>query len=318
MIRFLLLIAVLLGFATALPSVAGWPSSGRKYPLVTIPAPALAAGYTLNTFSTQSSFNTGTVDIAATNTAGWQWYIWKYFGSTQSATPITLNSDGTVTISNSTGYNGTLTSTVPIATSPYFHGTAYGGGGYFEAELAFDAAGVVFTAGWPSWWSMSNEHLIGDYGDQWTGQATGYVHFDESDFMEYDITQGSSTFGSTFHEYWGIVNVTCTSFCTQYATENTTPAGVNFSLYHKYGFLWIPATATTLGAATIYFDGVNEGTLTWTQFTTQAPPPTSQTWAYGVIDAQHLALILGNGSAARMQIRSVNVWQATAANNTTN
>ena len=82
--------------------------------------------------------------------------------------------------------------------------------------------------------------------------------------------------------------------------------------------LWIPATASVDGTVTFYFDGVSSGSFSYSQFTTQAPPPTAQPWAGGVIDSQHLALILGNGSAARMQIQAVNVWQASTAGNVTN
>jgi hypothetical protein len=334
---FLIIASLICGSALAKglnssPNSGLYPSGQGGIPVVVpAPAPALAAGYTLNTFSTQSNFNaSGIVDMAATNVAGFKWYLWKFFGSTQTATPVTLNSDGTVTISNGAGYNGTLASTVPIGTSPYFHGTAFGGGGYFEAELGFDAANVVFAAGWPAWWTMSNEHLIGDYGDAWTGQATGYTHFIEPDIFEYDIKANSGIYGSATHEYWGVYNVTCTNFCSQYELVTATPGRrpsvfsmffppvVNFSLYHKYGMLWIPATGTTSGSLTFYFDGISMGSFSYTHFTTQSPPPTGQPWAYGIIDNNHLTLILGNDSAARMQIRSVNIWQATTANNVTN
>jgi hypothetical protein len=310
------IIAVILALIISSVAIAS-PRGGGS---LSAPPEALAAGYTVNTFSTQSKFTTGTVDMAATNVAGFQWYMWNYFSTPQSSSPVTLNADGTVTISNSNGYGGTLTSTVQTGTSPYFRGTAFGGGGYFEAELAFDAANVNISVGWPAWWTMANEHLIGDINDAWNGQASGYVHFIEADIFEYDITAGSGLYGSATHEYWGIYNTTCPgSYCTQFKLVIVTPPPVvNFSLYHKYGMLWTPATSATPGSLTYYFDDVLMGSLSYSQFTTQTPPPTGQPWSYGIIDNNHLTLILGNASAARMQIRSVNVWQATGTHNVTN
>ena len=38
-------------------------------------------------------------------------------------------------------------------------------------------------------------------------------------------------------------------------------------------------------------------------------------WTFGILDQQHVVLILGTGPGEPMTIESVNVWQASAANN---
>jgi hypothetical protein len=43
--------------------------------------------------------------------------------------------------------------------------------------------------------------------------------------------------------------------------------------------------------------------------------PANQSWAFSIIDRQHLALILETGLNQTMKVKSVNVWQTTDANN---
>ena len=80
--------------------------------------------------------------------------------------------------------------------------------------------------------------------------------------------------------------------------------------------LWIPATPTRRGSFSFYFDGVQVGPTTpYAAFQDQAPPPSFfSPWLFGIIDRQHLVLILGSNSGP-LRVRSVNVWQASGANN---
>jgi hypothetical protein len=61
----------------------------------------------------------------------------------------------------------------------------------------------------------------------------------------------------------------------------------------------VPATATTRGSATFYFDGVKgPNTITWNQYNpanAKATPVAGST-AYSFLDANHLGLIIGTGS----------------------
>jgi hypothetical protein len=96
-----------------------------------------------------------------------------------------------------------------------------------------------------------------------------------------------------------------------------TPSTTDFTQYHAFGFLWVPATASAQGYAQYYFDGqATNDKMTWTQYSgTDVPPPGTTPWTFGVLDPQHVALVLGTGNAEPMRIQSVNVWQASASNN---
>jgi len=94
------------------------------------------------------------------------------------------------------------------------------------------------------------------------------------------------------------------------------PKGTDFSQYHRYGFLWIPATDATEGRGRFYFDGQPVGVETqWTKFGDQSGEPKGQSWQFGVLDNQHLVLILGTGANQPMTVQSVNVWQSSSDQN---
>ncbi|MGH3429995.1 MAG: hypothetical protein ACRDQZ_20905 [Mycobacteriales bacterium] len=289
------------------------------------PAPAAAAGYRLETFATNGSFSPRTVDTRLTFASGYQWYLFNFYGTKPEPALVSLNADGSATVSSFGNEEATMASAAQISAAPYFRGTAFGGGAYFEATLAFDAKAVNLRNGWPAWWTVAVEDIDGGHGDQWPGQPAGYDNFAEPDIFEYD--QGpnypNAYFGS-MHEWYGLWAHTCAAYCevsSAYAAGvRMVPAGTNFAAYHRYGMLWIPATATKKGSLTYYFDGVQTGQpFTYSQFNHQPPPPTANTpWAFGVLDNQHLVLILGSGASTPLQVRSVSVWQASAAKNVHN
>jgi len=291
----------------------------------TAPAQAAAAGYNTETFATASNFTTNTVDMGLTNGAGYQWYFFNFFGYATSSALTTLNSDGSVTLASfSSGSPYTdMSSAAAIATAPYYRGTAFGGGAYFEAVLAFNASSVNEVGGWPAWWTMSLEHLAGLSTEKWTGQVAGYEHFVEPDIFEADLGSAyPNAYGGNTHDWYGLWGSSaCPSYCNVQLPFTTVvrpvPTTTKFSQYHKYGLLWIPATATKKGSLTYYFDGVQVGPKTnYSEFTNQPPVPTTATpWTFGVIDKQHMVLILGTGASTPMHVYSVKVWQASAANN---
>jgi hypothetical protein len=93
-------------------------------------------------------------------------------------------------------------------------------------------------------------------------------------------------------------------------------AGTDFTRLHRFGFLWIPATDTSNGYAQYYFDGKpTSDRITWNKFRGQPAPPGSGAWTFGVIDRQHLAILLDSGPGQPMTVKSVNVWQASTDGN---
>jgi hypothetical protein len=96
-----------------------------------------------------------------------------------------------------------------------------------------------------------------------------------------------------------------------------TPANTDFREYHRYGVLWVPATKQTQGYLQYYFDGKPTGDrLSWSQYNDEPPPPgKSAPWTFGVVDRQHMVLILGTGNNLPMTVRWVNVWQKSDSQN---
>lgn len=306
--------------AACVMASATWGTAEAASP----PSAVTAAGYTTETFATVSNFTPQTVDMNLTDAPGYQWYFFNFFGQAATSALTTLNADGSVTTAAFTNNsNATMSSAAQISAAPYFRGTAFGGGGYFEATLSFDAAAVNTSTGWPSWWTMSLEHLSGLSTQQWKGQASGYDHFIEPDIFEADLGSGyPNAYGGNVHDWYGAWNSkACPSYCNvqlPFSTVvRTVPSTTNFSSYHRYGLLWIPATASKKGSLTYYFDGVQVGpSTTYSQFSTQKPVPSSSTpWTFGVVDQQHLVLILGAGASTPMQVQSVTVWQASTKSN---
>ena len=311
-------------FSSATARVSGSPPPSSSS---SAPSQAAAAGYKTETFSTVSGFSSKTVDMRLTNASGFQWYFFNFFGYQTTSAPISFNSDGSINIAEVAGAaNSNIASAVYIPAAPYYRGTAFGGGGYFEATLSFNSSSVNLVGGWPAWWTMSIEHLAGLAGEQWPGQASGYDHFIEPDIFEADTQwAGANTYGGDAHDWYGQWGAaTCSSYCdvsisnlSGNAFVRTVPTSTNFSQYHKYGLLWIPATSTRSGSLTYYFDGVQMGpTTSYSQYSSQSPVPTTSTpWTFGIVDKQHLVLILGTGASTPMRVQSVTVWQASAVNN---
>ena len=183
-----------------------------------IPAQAAAAGYKTNTFSIRNNFNTSTVDTHCTLASGFLAYnnnlnygTCDYVGS-----GTVLNADGSAYVPT----NSTMSSISRLTSPPYYVGNAFGGGGYFEAELFFNPAWAGPT-NWPAWWLMSAEKLAADFGDQWPGQVTGYNHFMEVDTMEF-FAGSSRSYNSTLIDWWGLYNTTCSKYCS--LSTNSYPA----------------------------------------------------------------------------------------------
>ena len=293
------------------------------------PAPpaARAASYTLNTFHL-IDINSSQIDFGQTLVSGKKLYFWNLFGCQATDSEATLRGDGTVRVTGHCGPGGTLMSGVVKAGSPGYVGTAFGGGGYFEAEIAYNPAAVKISDGWPAWWTMAAEHLWALPGSGSRQAAFGqvpYEHFIEADLFEALVPppRHVRSYLASVHEWYGAFDKTCKHFCsysTPYAVNvKSAPPGHDWSTWHKVAMLWVPATATAPGSLTFYLDDVQQGVpLEWAQYdTNKVSPPVEPTasWRFGVIDGQHLVLIFGAGRGTPLHVRSVNVWQASAANN---
>ena len=287
-------------------------------------APPLArgVGYTLNTYS--ANFTPSTVDTAVTHAPGFKWYNWDLFGKQSDPNAVQLNADGSATF---LGERAQLLSAVHIGKTGDFVGTSFGGGAYIEADMKVGPATYDPSAkSWPAFWSLQMEGNVVPGASQWPGQAPGYNHSIEADFFEYQhkIDELPSTsYGASLHDWYGIYKQTCSQgMCgvgTPYGIgQKHAPPGTDMQQYHRYGFLWVPATEHSKGYVKFAFDGQQIGqTQEWTMLKDQPPPPTGQPWLFGIIDRQHLFLIISTGAGQPLTVRSVNVWQASTANNWT-
>ena len=306
-----------------------------------IPAGASANGYTINTFHT-GPFTTSNVDTTQTYHPGYQWYFPNYFGPPQSPSALTINPDGSVTMAG-TG-NDTLGSLGLIVNATPYHGTGFGCGAYITAEMSFP--GIFVSNGHAgqsiTLYLMALEHLVYPQGaseQAWAAQPPPYDHFIEIDTIEFNTGQTyGSNYSGTLHDWYGDYNVTCpgAGYCG-IDNRQTTPTNIfvlpglrvnvekntDFTLFHRYATLWVPATSLTNGILAFYFDDILINEFQYTQFTTQPPPPgvpPSQIvpWTWGIVDNQHLGLILGGTVVNPLTVRSVDVWQNANACNLTN
>jgi hypothetical protein len=311
----------------AVTALLTMPAAGVHAATGSPPPDAAAVGYIRNTFS---SFTPGDIDIDDTCKSGFAWYRYHFFGSRPQSRNITINADGSVTLNGDvTGPNGELSTTAPAKNAAKFVGVAFGGGAYIEAAIKFDpiATRAKNLKGWPSFWALSLEHAATG-ADQWSGKPQGYEHFVEVDFFEYDIDEpnvGPNYYGANMHEWYGAYNKTCAGrgFCDAWRgysdVKTAVHSSTDFTQYHTFGFLWVPASASGEGYAEFYFDRSPVGKkIIWAKFTNQDGVPEGQPWKFGVLDNQHLALILGTGVGKPMTVASVNVWQASDNQNVRN
>ncbi len=240
---------------------------------------------------------------------------------------VEYNADGSITVNNnlgtSTSLNAAIATAKPNAGVPnaFQNGTAFGGGFYVEAVMRWTPvlSGALANSHWPAFWSLAFEqdNATGIYSNQWPGQAVGYHHNVEFDFMEYDA-QITTKFGVAMHDDYGLTGGQATVNAN---TGIPSIPGIDFSVFHKFGFLWVPATAISSGFAKFYVDDVQvANTVTWAlNNDAGTTPPPSGTQIASILDKRHPFLILGNSSqdpqAIQFIVKSVNVWQATDANN---
>ncbi len=304
-----LIIVTLISFLGASLAQTRLPNYGPGV-ILSPPPQAAVVGYNTLTFNTEV-FSTANVDNSATYAPGFKWYLRNWFGNT--STSIAFSGGAAVIDASSittVGINGST-----------WHGKAFGGGGYFEATFSFSPTLVTNT---PIFWGMSVEHVDPSGVDHWPGQASTYEHFSEADFVEYFPTNALYRYHVNLRDWYGIFGTTCGAgiYCNvdpSFDLYTNSQIVINFAKPHTYGFLWVPATMSTMGSATWYMDNVAMQTQTWSLYAAppDSPPPTAQPWLFGIIDQQHMGIVLEQqGATGRpVTLTSVRVWQLSNAGN---
>lgn len=305
-------------------------------PVMNAPTPAKDVGYFQMTFS--SSLAPASIDTSNSQRSGHDWYVGQFF--TKCATPQeavawregVFELTGVTDSCNARGDTSIATAVLHDNRKDWI-GTAFGGGAYIEAELSFDPQNTISAkqpAQWPAFWAMSVEHLAQLPEEQWAGEDYGYRHFSEVDIFEYDVWSfaGKYSYGGAVHDWFGKYKETCPipHFCRVTNSAGggtefdnfviTTPRGTDFRQPHRFGVLWVPATTTRRGSLTYYFDGrPTNDAVSWTQYEGQKPPPGKASWTFGILDKQHLVLLLSTGVGQPMAVRNVRVWQKDSSQN---
>lgn len=271
------------------------------------------------------------IDVNGSLSPTFKWYTTPFFQPASKFTPslIAIN-NGILTLEStpSSTRNANIATAAPAKNLQGWVGKTFGGGGYFEAKIAFDPATVDTKNGWPSFWSMGIEHMAGKGADQWQGQVKDYSHFIEDDFFEYLSASfaGQNSYAATMHDWYGIWKITClpAAFCN----INNHSAGVSkfknaiiksnvsidWTQFHVIGQLWVPSNnVNKIGYVQNYFDGIPTSKVSWNMATNLMPPPQGD-FIFSIMDTSHLVVILGTGVKQPLHVDWVRVWQLGTTN----
>ncbi len=299
-----------------------------------IPVAAAGAGYTINTFHIPpGGFSTANVDTAETFAPGFQIYAGRFFNSGSFppfAGNATINADGSLTVAGEdVGFQ--VATAAEIVGSPPWVGTTFGCGAYITAELAMNESQDP-SSFQSYWYADAIEQLaypFGDPAENWPGQAADYSAFVEVDTME-NIglsTSKKQHYYTTLHNWYGVYNETCASgYCDvnnsfQAANQTFVPNYTDFTQYHRIAVLWVPATGSTNGNISFWFDDIMvNGPYSYAQFSLVTPPtpPPAAPYIFSILDQRHLALIAGGGNKNPVTLRSMDVWQGSGSCNLSN
>jgi len=256
-----------------------------------------------------------TIDVNNTGNGGYNWYLKSFYGSQYDNNSSMFSvADGVLTLRDSGDkWSEVLDTAHPANNSDGFIGTAFsaGDGVYAVAGIAILNIDHIGSTGWPSWWSGDMKGETGKNKDM-PGNP-GHVESIENDFMEYNPNWGSSgNWYSTMHD-WGDPG-------TNIGNSNSTitpPVGTDYTQYHTYGMLWVPASAANswIGYRQAYFDGIPQQAVCWkgNQTYSGAFPMTAYSlgsYAFSLTDKEQFMLILGSsqGGIPTMNVDYVRVY----------
>lgn len=274
------------------------------FPL-SVPAPALAAGFTINTLRASSISN---IDLAFSKQPGFDWYWYTPFGgvSTDSSPYTIINgnsvSNGGLGINEvSFGVNNGPTNTnsnAQIATIVYvgggntnWRGKAFGGGYYIQVLASIPGGAFNYGSGganplggpgWPAMWAEPYEHITSP-NDQWSGATAGIFWFIEQDWAEFDWNTGYEA-GDTIA--W-IGNNGSGWYTGEFQNPiNVAALGIDVTKPHYYGVRWTVATPTVNGTYQLYIDSVPVGnSISWPYYNPAlAPPYVGANWPAGGVN----------------------------------
>jgi hypothetical protein len=142
----------------------------------------------------------------------------------------------------------------------------------------------------------------------------GHKEAIENDFMEYDQVHWGlprNVWGSTIHDW-------CDADLAHFNTLVDCPVGTDFTKYHTFGMLWVPASATNgwHGYHQAYFDGQPQQAICWIGNQTYKAgvfPETFESmgsYLFSEMDHEQFMLILGGpkGGEPNMKVDYVRIY----------
>ena len=213
--------------------------------------------------------------MANSCTPGFNWYLNNAYGHADMPPPEALSIDGSVlTINQTTGSDTTFGLYSTTERGKTGNKWMYG---YIEARIAFDPISSLTSAGWPSFWGISYEGVIG-------GTGTG-AELDVFAAYQTTNTLPEEAFIGTLHDWRTYPNEYSSRPNNYYMIP-----GVNFKAFHVYSCLWEP------GRCTWYFDGQQMITQAYSTTGTPVPNPSNNpAGTFSCLDDGPLLLIIGTG-----------------------
>lgn len=259
--------------------------------------------------------NPASIDINATNKPGFKWYPRTFYRSHPTEPADISVANGVLTLNGPTADNGSLGTAAPGPKAGAYVGSVFGGGGYFEASIAFDKTLIDKSHGFPAFWSMAVEHMAFNGKSQWPGQDEGFEHFIEIDFFEADtFDKDEDSYSGAVHDWYGKWtkqtgipgNLTNRNYIIH------VPHHTDFKKFHRYGCLVVPSSEANnwCGYIQYFFDGLpTSDIVTWSGGHLPGTPPPTGDDRFAIADTAHLNVLLGCGAGDSMRVKYVRVWQ---------
>ena len=262
------------------------PSSGA-------PPQAVAVGYTMRTHGPAI-------------TLGTNWFV-----SQQTASQ---NSDGSVFLSQDVYHFNENIASDHMLPNGNIGGVAFGGGAYFEADFSManpPPESGKGGPGWPAWWLNAAESV--GYNNLASLSNNQNLEYDMAEFL---VVSNSVFSTGPIHWYTGGNYSDLTAGFPNGNLTVPNPGSNTFGARHKYGLLWVPATATTQGYSKLFYDNVEVGrTHTWDRYGGGTVPGQAGCPPFSIFDLQHCRLLIGANAGNALTVYTITVWQRNDASN---
>ncbi|WP_170165367.1 glycoside hydrolase family 16 protein [Luteococcus japonicus] len=274
------------------PTNAPAPAPAPAQPAAaSAPAPATQGGFGTLTFQDEFQ-DLSSIDLTGNGDTSKKWFTDRPFGFPKMPASDLSVSDGVLNLNQSFD-------NLNFGISTYSKKAKAGKSfkyGYYEARIAFDQtndAAVSQVRGFPSFWGISRDHLLGT-------ELSRYGEFDVMEawhppYARYD----KPIIAGTIHDWFGGSDHMTVGNNVHYAND------ANMTEFHTYGALWTP------GRVTWYMDG--KQILTQKYSANAAPEPNylgHPVGTYSVLDNEvGQVMILGSAPGIPMKVDYVRIWQ---------